>query len=115
MQFQALFLSEKVIFERSKFMRILYFYIIISAGFFLCPGPSFWYGLMNSLEMHQESLLHFFFLKMQLFMISVEENHEIKALSAHFILMAICAFYSGQIISKFFLGDTLNKLKITFL
>ena len=83
-------------------MRALIIWIFISILLCLFPGPSFWYGFFENSYILNESDLNFYFLKMQLFMVKIEENSELKQLSAHFFLMSVCAFYTGKVLCEKF-------------
>ena len=72
-------------------MRLLLLWMVISLGLFLCPGPSFWYGLLHGADASEGSLWSLLAVKVQVFFINIEENEEIKQLVAHFILMTVCA------------------------
>lgn len=74
-------------------MRLLIIWMVISIGLFLCPGPSFWYGLLQAVGGAEESIWSLLAVKVQVFLVHVEENKEIKQLSAHFMLMAICSHF----------------------
>ena len=76
-------------------MRLLLIWMVISIGLFLCPGPSYWYGLLHGVGDAEGGIWSLLAVKVQVFLVHVEENKEIKQLSAHFILMAICSYYLG--------------------
>ena len=67
--------------------------MVISIGLFLCPGPSYWYGLLQGAGSTEGGIWTLLAVKVQVFLVHVEENKEIKQLSAHFMLMAICSHY----------------------
>lgn len=69
--------------------------MVISVGLFFCPGPSFWYGLLQGVGGTEGSIWSLLAVEAQVFLVHIEENKEIKQLSAHFILMAICSYYLG--------------------
>lgn len=93
-------------------MRKLLIWIFISTCLFVCPSPSFWFSLPINEALDSESIPYSLLLKIQLLMIQIQENHEVKQLSAHFILMAICAFYAGQVILKKFSSCKFTKKKV---
>jgi hypothetical protein len=72
-------------------MRLLLIWMVISVGLFLCPGPSFWYGLLHGVDASDGGLWSLLAVKVQVFFIHIEENKETKQLVAHFILMTVCA------------------------
>ena len=72
-------------------MRNLIILIFFSAAFFFCPGPSFWYGLLQGVGGAECDIWSMLAVKVQVFFIHIEENKEIKQLVAHFILMTVCA------------------------
>ena len=74
-------------------MRLFFIWMVISIGLFLCPGPSYWYGLLQGVGGAEGSIWSLLAVKVQVFLVHVEENKEIKQLSAHFMLMAICSHY----------------------
>ena len=80
-------------------MRLILIWIVISVGLFLCPGPSFWYGLLHGVDASDGGLWSLLAVKVQVFFIHIEENKEIKQLVAHFLLMMICAFYFSKELS----------------
>jgi hypothetical protein len=79
--------------------------MVISIGLFLCPGPSFWYGLLHGVDASEGGLWSLLAVKVQVFLVHVEENKEIKQLVAHFILMTVCAFV--------FTKELLNRMSVT--
>ena len=86
-------------------MRLLLIWMIISIGLFLCPGPSFWYGILHGVDATEGGLWSLLAVKVQVFFIHIEENKEIKQLVAHFILMNVCAFV--------FTKELLNRMSVT--
>ena len=74
-------------------MRLLLIWMFISIGLFLCPGPSYWYGLLKGAGGAEGSIWSLLAVKVQVFLVHVEENKEFKQLSAHFLIMAICSYY----------------------
>ena len=74
-------------------MRKLILWITLSISLCLCPGPTYWYGLMNGLSNADDGVWHLLTLKLQVLLIFIEENREIKQLFAHFILMTVCAYF----------------------
>ena len=79
--------------------------MVISIGLFLCPGPSFWYGLLQGVGGAEGGTWSLLAVKVQVFLVHVEENKEIKQLVAHFILMTVCAFV--------FTKELLNRMSVT--
>ena len=79
--------------------------MIISIGLFLCPGPSFWYGILHGVDATEGGLWSLLAVKVQVFFIHIEENKEIKQLVAHFILMNVCAL----VLTK----ELLNRMYVT--
>ena len=87
-------------------MRLLLLWMAISLGLFLCPGPSFWYGLLHGADASEGSLWSLLAVKIQVFFCHIEENKEIKQLVAHFILMTVCALV--------FTKELLNRMPVTW-
>ncbi len=63
---------------------------------FLCPGPSFWYSLLQDASCSEGCMVSFLSEKFQLFLIIVEEHKEIKQLSVHFVLMGVLVYLGLQ-------------------
>ena len=83
--------------------------MVISIGLFLCPGPSFWYGFLHGVDASEGGFWSLLAVRVQVFLVHVEENKEIKQLSAHFILMAICSNYLC-VTYKYFLPTISRKV-----
>ena len=79
--------------------------MVISTGLFLCPGPSFWYGLLHGADASEGSLWSLLTVKVQVFFVHIEENKEIKQPVTHFILMTVCAHV--------FTKELLNRMSLT--
>ena len=79
--------------------------MVISIGLFLCPGPSFWYGILHGVDASEGGFWSLLAVKVQVFLVHLEENKEIKQLVAHFILMTVCAFV--------FTKELLNRMSVT--
>jgi glycopeptide antibiotics resistance protein len=86
--------------------------MVISIGLFLCPGPSFWYGLLHGVDASEGGLWSLLAVKFQVFLIYIEEGKEIKQVVVHFILMAICAFFLSKEVSLRIPARSVNLLGI---
>ena len=96
-------------------MKKLVIWIAISMVLFLCPGPSFWYGLSINETFNPEGLVYSMLTKIQIVMTQIEQNHEVKQLGSHFILMALCAFHVGQVILTKFVSSHFYLSKFLFI
>lgn len=93
-------------------MRTFLIFLSISLLLFLCPGPSFWYGITDELNIQNKGFLYLIFLEIQKLMVQIEENSEAKQLGAHFILIAVCAFDIIRFFSAKWSSFQSNKWKI---
>ena len=80
-------------------MRVIFIWIILSTGLFLCPGPSFWYSLFQGLGDYEGKVVSFLAEKVQVSLITIEEHKKVKQFIVHFILMTVCAFFFSKEVS----------------
>ncbi len=77
-------------------MRISSVFLVVTTGLFLCPGPSFWYSLLQDDCALKNSFWSQFCIKFQLFLINLEDYEEINQLAAHFFLMLVCSLFLSK-------------------
>lgn len=96
-------------------MRALLTWILFSILLFLCPGPVYWYSLLHGFDASDGGFWHSCILKIQLFLIHVEEHKESKQVFVHFILMTLCAFYFLKELSNLELIKRSNNPRLSTL
>jgi len=96
-------------------MNALLLWILISILLFTCPGPSFWYTCLSDLSITEYGFLNDISQNVQVFLISIEEESQLKQLSTHFVLMTGCSFFASKWMMLKLFSNVVNKWKIMLL